>query len=59
MERDGARYVAYDEIQRWNDDTSNTTGVDDVERTDLKQLEEAMVGRDEAATTDGLSTAMM
>ena len=42
MKRDGARYVAYDEIQRWNDDTSNTTGVDDVERTDMKQLEEEL-----------------
>ena len=42
MKRDGTRYVAYDKIQRWNDDTSNTTGVDDVERTDMKQLEEEL-----------------
>ena len=40
MKRDGTRYVVYNEMQRWNDDTSNTTGEDDVERTDMQQLEE-------------------
>lgn len=66
MKRDGIRYVAYDEMQRWNDDTSNTTGEDDVERTDMQQLEEEpgryhdtrwLAEIQEAATTDEMSTA--